>query len=115
MQTRETSATKEKRGPGCPPFLEIVVNLPTPPSTNALWSNVAGKGRVKTQSYREWREAAGWDLRCQRPRSVPGVVAVTILAGLPEQRRKRDADNLIKPLLDLITEHRIIDDDSNVV
>jgi hypothetical protein len=34
--------------------------LPIPPSVNALYFNVAGKGRVKTPEYAAWQKEAGY-------------------------------------------------------
>lgn len=36
----------------------LVLNLPLPPSTNKLYANVPGKGRVRTREYRRWSSAA---------------------------------------------------------
>lgn len=36
----------------------LVLNLPLPPSTNKLYANVPGKGRVRTREYKRWSIAA---------------------------------------------------------
>jgi len=34
------------------------IRLPIPPSVNAAYANLAGKGRIKTAAYRRWEKAA---------------------------------------------------------
>jgi crossover junction endodeoxyribonuclease RusA len=93
-----------------------VFHLPLPPSVNALYRNVRGKGRVKTKHYRTWLKAAGWEIIAQKGRmaKIMGPVQVTIYAVKPKRGRRRDLDNLTKALLDLMVAHEIIEDDSNV-
>ena len=80
---------------------------------NRLWRT--GRGRVyRSARYDAWRKAAGWELNIQRPPRIGGPVAIMIAAGRPD-RRQRDVDNLSKALLDLLTVHRVIEDDSRVV
>ena len=90
----------------------MLLTLPTPPSTNNLFVNVKGRGRVKTDRYRSWLRAAGNELRAQKPRKVAGPVAVSIEVG-PDKRR--DLDNYSKAVLDLLVMCGAIDDDSNVM
>lgn len=87
--------------------MSVTLSLTLPPSTNALYANVRGKGRVKTKRYREWIEAAGWELASQRPGRVPGWYRLTVL--IPA-KASLDADNL-KALSDLLKRHNVIDDD----
>lgn len=88
--------------------------IPMPPSVNALFANVPSRGRVRTRAYKTWSTEAGWQLRTQAPLpSYDGDVAVSIRFG-PRDRR-RDLDNLAKACLDLLTEHRVLSDDSAVV
>lgn len=48
----------------------------------------------------------------QRPKPVEGEVSINI--GLvAESKRRQDADNRVKAVLDLLTTHKIIEDDSN--
>jgi crossover junction endodeoxyribonuclease RusA len=82
-----------------------------PPSLNNLFANVAGKGRVRADRYRKWANAAGWDLKLNKPQPVKGPVSVTMLFGRPDKRR-RDLDGLAKAPADLLVEHGVIEDDS---
>ena len=89
------------------------VELPMPPSANALFFNRAGKGRVKTTTYRDWRKNAVLAIYAQvrADRRVAGAVSVHI--ALPFKCRL-DVDNTIKPILDALVGSNRIDDDANV-
>lgn len=90
----------------------ITFDLPFPPSVNNLFAN--GKaGRFTTQSYRDWQTAAGWRLLADKPGRVPGAVKITLQ--FEEKRGRRDLDNLIKPVLDLLVKHAVIDGDHRMV
>lgn len=91
-------------------FLE----LPTPPSVNAMFRNVRrlkgkGTGRVETELYRDWKGHAGWRLREQRPQPVPGRVLIII--NIERLSDFADIDNRVKATLDLLVKHQVIDDD----
>lgn len=40
------------------------IDLPLPPSVNALYRNVPGRGRVKTALYKRWHAVAVTVRRC---------------------------------------------------
>lgn len=86
------------------------LTLPTPPSTNNLFRNVA-KGRTKTERYLTWLRAAGNELRAQKPKRIGGPISVTIIVG---EDKRRDLDNYSKAILDLLVACNAIDDDRNV-
>ncbi len=90
----------------------IVLRLRLPPSANNLFANVPGKGRVKTQRYRAWITAAGWELKIQRPAPIAGPVSISI--GLKRSSALADLDGKIKALLDLLVRHSLIEDDRMV-
>lgn len=91
----------------------IIESQHVPPSANAAYRNVAGKGRAKAQRYRDWLVAFGYDLnlsmRGQHPIKGPYTMVVTI------DRRTRhklsDASNRLKVLEDAIVAHGIVQDD----
>lgn len=95
--------------------MTTTLQIPLPPSVNALYANVAGRGRVKTARYRTWINAAGWDVSAQRPEPVPGHIAVTYRIPWPTDKRRRDIGNLEKAISDLLVKHQLIDDDSKIV
>jgi len=82
--------------------------IPIPPSTNALYRNVQGRGRVKTQRYLTWQRAAGNAIAAQETHPIHGDVEVSIF--VPRDNR-RDIDNYCKATLDLLVMHKLIDDD----
>lgn len=88
-----------------------MLTLPFPPTTNNLYRNAPGKGRVKTEDYKNWLAEAAWLVRQQRPTAVPGSYSLAIIADRPD-RRARDVDNLIKPVGDLLKKAGVITDDS---
>lgn len=83
-----------------------------PPSTNNLFVNVRGKGRVKSERYKTWLNAAGWDVLMAKPKLIQSPVRVTILINRPNKRS--DVDNRVKALLDLLVAQRVLLDDSQV-
>ena len=91
----------------------IALRVPYPPTTNNLFSNVPGKGRVKSKEYKLWIEQAGWVIKGQRQQPVSGPVTFALWATRPDKRR-RDLTNLVKPIEDLIVKLKLIDDDSQV-
>lgn len=86
----------------------IEVRLPLPPSVNAMYTNVPGKGRRKTTRYKEWIETAGWQLKLQRPAKIFGKYDFSVL--VPDAM-VGDIDNRQKALLDLLVTHKVIPDD----
>jgi crossover junction endodeoxyribonuclease RusA len=86
------------------------LDLPFPPSANALWRSA--KGRVfKSLRYRTWWQAAGTMLNAQRPGCVRGNFTIQIVLGRPD-RRHRDSDNYAKAILDLLQAYGVIENDS---
>lgn len=94
--------------------MTLVLRLP--PSANALWL-MRGRKRVMAPAYREWRALAGAQLEAQMPtqaRARPMIQApLGVDIGLPLKLRG-DIDNRIKPLLDLLVTHDVMDDDRHV-
>lgn len=83
--------------------------MPYPPSANRLWRR-SGKTIHKSASYVAWLHDAGWIAKSQRPGSVRGAYKISVHAVRPDKRR-RDLDNLAKPISDLLTTIGVIDDD----
>lgn len=87
----------------------VRVEIPLPPSVNMAWMNVPGKGRVRTPEYRRWHKAAFDELTAQHPGKIAGKFAVVIDLG--RIKRRADADNRLKPILDLMS-GVVTDDDA---
>ena len=91
-----------------------MICLPVPPSTNALYRNVSGSGRVKTAAYHDWLAAGGTALYQQAKalrdmKKVEGKFRVSIM--LPDTCRM-DIDNALKAILDFLVSRAITPDDS---
>lgn len=89
-----------------------MIRLPYPPTVNALYTNVPGKGRVKTADYRNWCNAAVLMLKAQRPRPVAGKYRLTVVLERPDMRA-RDIDNTLKALSDCLKAAGVIEDDKH--
>jgi Holliday junction resolvase RusA-like endonuclease len=85
----------------------VTLELPIPPSANALFRNVPKRGRVKTSRYEAWLKEAGWLLKSQRPEKIIGPYHITI-AVAPS---RHDLGNLEKATSDLLQAHQVIEND----
>lgn len=81
-----------------------------PISTNALFANVAGRGRVRTKRYKDWAAAAGWD--CNGKGSISGPFELRLVLSRRKRRKGQDLSNLVKCVEDLLVAHGIVEDDS---
>ena len=92
----------------------ITMILPMPPSVNALYANIPGRGRVKTAAYKGWIKEAGWQAKAG--------LAHALVKGLPKDEwwwsdvqipagAKVDADNPLKAIHDLLVNLQITPDD----
>jgi Holliday junction resolvase RusA-like endonuclease len=86
--------------------------LPVPPSTNNLFRNGSHGGRYKTKAYKAWIAEAGWEIMHQRPPTLhpPLRTCLRVLIEAPIGPN-RDIDNVLKPLLDLLTTMGVYADD----
>lgn len=92
------------------------IDLPLPPSVNALYRNVPGRGRVKTGVYKTWRAAA--DRYAWRQKPVGGFPRFErdfeIVIRVPANMQG-DVDNRAKATLDVLKDWLIISDDRHAV
>ena len=88
----------------------IELRLPIPPSVNAMYRNVRGRGRVKTGHYRAWlADADKWLLTQRRGLGrVSGPCTVEIF--VPASMRG-DCSNRIKAAEDFLVSREITGDD----
>lgn len=97
----------------------ITLDLPWPPTANRYWRNVQGRMVLSREgrSYREVVDGLWWKLRCEKQPSETldgGDIWVSIEAYPPDNRR-RDLDNILKPLFDAIQYAGAFADDSQIV
>lgn len=100
------------------PYSKVTeLHLPLPPSANRLWR--AGRGNIYTSPrYKNWLRDAGWLAIAQhkeqpKPPRINGPYALSVQAVRPDKRR-RDLDNLIKPINDLLKTIDVVEDDSHM-
>lgn len=98
--------------------MPTVLTIPRPPSVNSLWTNVRGRGRVRTRRYQTWLNAAGWEIKSQKPERVTGPYYIAIAIGRERNKdgspsaRRIDIGNFEKAISDLLVELGVIEDDS---
>lgn len=91
--------------------MTIQLHVPYPPSANRLWVR-AKKGMRKSDEYAKWLTDAGWLVKQQKPGSIQGPYAISLLAARPD-KRKRDLGNLLKATEDLLQSVGVIRDDAD--
>jgi Holliday junction resolvase RusA-like endonuclease len=92
-----------------------VFRLPMPPSTNNLFVNVQGVGRVKGKKYTAWISAAKQWLTTQKRPAEPITYRINMDISVPRVKRGRaDISNRIKAVEDICVTSRILKDDSLV-
>ncbi len=90
----------------------MILKIPFPPSTNNLYLNMRGRGRVQTPAYRAWIIEAGAELKRQvKPPCFADDDRVVIKIDLDDTRRG-DADNRNKAILDALVSAGVIPGDS---
>lgn len=90
----------------------IVIKCPMPPSVNALWRRREGQTSFYlTPRYATWKRVFDSIIMATVPRpKIVGHFAATIT--LNEAKRKGDADNRAKAILDALQRCAIIENDS---
>lgn len=91
----------------------IQTKLSYPPSANSIWRSKGSKV-YRSPEYVSWRRDASWTVKAavMIQGAIQGPYSLLIEAGRPD-RRKRDIDNLIKPLSDALVHGGAIADDSD--
>ena len=89
-----------------------MITLPWPPTVNTYYT-VARNRKILSKRGRQFKEHAGLLIRSPE-KPLEGDISVFIRA-YPPDRRKRDIDNILKPVLDVLTTAGIYEDDSQVI
>lgn len=92
---------------------DVRVRLPWPPSVNNLYRSFKGRN-ILSKPVRAWKGEANASIMMQRPQKMKGPVALTLFL-TPPNKRKRDADNYLKIVLDALTDMQVIEDDNNTI
>jgi len=90
----------------------IVLRLPWPPSMNHYWRRVGNRTLISREG-REYRERVISLCRQRAYATMTGRLAVMLMASPPD-RRRRDLDNLQKPLLDALEHAGVYANDSQI-
>lgn len=94
-------------------MLMTTLDLPWPPSVNHCFSVVRGRP-VLSKDVRVYRQVVRSILRSARMKPLLGPLMIRIDA-FPPDRRRRDLDNILKPLLDALEHGGAFCDDSQIV
>lgn len=98
--------------------MKLSLHIPRPPSVNALYANVVGKGRIKTKRYKQWIMEAGLIANPQLYQwSDPGLIPFTgdVKALILVNKARCDLPNLDKAPFDFLKTMGVYRDDSQVV
>lgn len=90
----------------------MILTLPYPPSANTYWRRNGARYFIAPAGVAFRTEVVA---RCLATGAKPlaGLVALTVTL-VPGDRRRRDIDNVLKPLLDALTHGGAWTDDSQV-
>lgn len=87
--------------------------LPVPPSANRLFVNTGRWGkRTRSREYHHWNRDCLFELRYEHPK--PAGIKHCEIVVTARINWKRDLDNIVKPLLDLLQDAGEIEDDRYV-
>jgi Holliday junction resolvase RusA-like endonuclease len=78
-----------------------------------MFRNVQGKGRVRTQDYKDWALSARWQIQLAKQTPIAGPVVAFL--SVDRVNLCADIDNRVKAILDAIVKAGLIDDDSAVL
>lgn len=95
--------------------MSVTLELPFPPSANRLWRRGKGKGLYISPEYKAWRKAADQTIMVERTKDnarIWGRFTAKIVLDAHRSKRRIDADNFVKPVMDALTRMMVIDDDS---
>lgn len=89
------------------------INLDWPPTVNHYYTVARGR-KILSERGRDYKKTQGWQMIAQSiAKHMSGKFKIDITAHPPD-RRRRDLDNLLKPILDSLTEYGAITDDSDI-
>lgn len=92
----------------------VTLDLPLPPSANAIWRTTKSGRTYLNPKYRDWRKAATTSLWTQKPAGgfpkFEGAFEVQIVVAL---KMVGDIDNRVKPALDFLASANIIANDKH--
>ena len=90
----------------------IEIELPIPPSLNNAYFNSPGRGRLKSQAHRMWKEEAGWLIKIAKPGRITGRYHFKIFVS---EEDRGDVSNRGKLAEDLCVKLGVIPDDRHAI
>ena len=90
------------------------MKLPWPPSMNHYWRRNPRGGMLISKEGRVYKEAVIKECMAQSPRTWPNERLHIAITMHPPDRRKRDIDNLLKPILDALEGAGIMGNDNQI-
>lgn len=92
---------------------DVFLYISYPPSVNANTRAVGGRV-ILSAEYRAWKTLVAQELMVQKAPRILGPVNIEIGVKAPDKRR-RDGDNLLKPIFDALKNYGVIEDDNNSI
>lgn len=92
--------------------MQAEFTLPYPPSINHYYSVYRGR-KILSAEGRAYKETVAKYLLINKQQKLSGRIGMCVHVFVPDLRR-RDLDNLWKPLLDSLSAGRLYDDDSQI-
>lgn len=93
--------------------------LPKPPSINQAYKNrgsgKGGKGRFASPELKKWRQHAELLIRIGNVPRFHGAVNIDITIDEGQDRRREDADNRMKPVIDQLVASEVLEDDNKKI
>jgi crossover junction endodeoxyribonuclease RusA len=93
-----------------------MIELRWPPTVNHYYTLSKGKRprKILSEAARAYKKLCHWGMLEQGTPKLKGPKYCVSIFARPPDNRKRDLDNLFKPILDALVEFGAITDDSNV-
>lgn len=92
--------------------MALTLTFTYPPQVNNMFTVARGR-KIKSAAYRSWMDLNAALSKRQRFSAIAGPYRMTMLATAPDKRR-RDLDNIIKPVGDLLQTIGAVADDCNM-
>lgn len=86
--------------------------LPWPPTVNNYYTVARGRKIISTKG-RKFKADCNYFIH-KLPDPIKGEIKLVVSVCMPDKRR-RDLDNLLKPILDVLGQYGVYEDDSQIV
>jgi len=91
--------------------MKIELKMDIPPSVNRIWRQGVGGKVYRSNQYVDWQKKTLWEIKLQaKGKNIVGPYHIRVIVERRD-KRKRDLDNFIKAINDVLTTSNIIEDD----